>query len=248
MKTLFGYGSQLNSRDLNLALASLIGVGPICGFNEASIDGNILKLLSTNLGSNSGIYKPVMWDRVRSRFINQLESGGHSAQILHGCIARDGSLYLDDNQNISVSILNDKVTFNEVLLFAQHISVADPIENPVNLVAFFNTTSDSFYTKFYLPSISGDLSKLYNTDIDNTVSFSRLESLAFSSIPSGNVSLENSVLVGIYGTGINQNSSSIEKFSIVPYNSQFPTKLEYNVLVHKYLMDLGNRVSRLESK
>lgn len=248
MKTLFEYGSQLNSRDLNLALASLIGVGPICGFNEARIDGNILKIFSTETSQSSGIYRHVLWDKVKSRFVNQLEAGGNTTQIQHGCIARDGYLYLEDLTDLSVLIQNNKSINNEVLLFAQHISVSDPVDNPVNLVAYFNTSSTSFYQNYYLPQLSGDLTNFYNSGNDPKISFQKLEDQAFLSIPSGNVSKANSVLIGIYGVGFDSNTNRQENFSIVPYHSQFPTALDYNVLVHQYLINLGNRVSQLEQQ
>lgn len=249
MRTLFEFGSQLNSRDLNLALASLIGVGPICGFNEARVDGSILNIYSTETGQSSGIYRHVWWDKVKSRFVNQLEEGGNTAQIHHGCIARDGYMYLDDLTDLSVHIQNTKATNNEVLLFAQHIGVSDPVDNPVNLVAYYNTSTISFYQNFYLPQLSGDLTLFYNNGGESGINFKKLEDQAFASIPTGtNVSKENSVLIGIYGTGFNSNTNTQENFSIVPYNGEFPTKISYNLLVHQYLINLGNRVSRLESK
>lgn len=248
MKTLFEYGSQLNSRDLNLALASLIGVGPICGFNEVKIDGNLLKVLSTEIGQSSGIYRHLFWDKVKSRFVNQLEDGGNIAQIQHACIARDGYMYIDDTPDLQIHIQNSKVVNNEVLLFAQHIAVSDPVDNPVNLVAYYNISTTSFYQNFYLPQLTGDLTLFYSNSGNPDISFKKLEDQAFVSIPSSNVVKENSVLIGIYGTGFNGNTNTQENFSIVPYNGEFPTKISYNVLVHQYLMNLGNRVSRLESK
>lgn len=248
MKTLFQYGDKLNSRDLNLALASLIGVGPICGFNEASINGNTLSIQSTRNAQLSGIYRHVLWDKVNSRFVNQLEDGGNTAIIQHGVIARDGYMYLDDSLNITVPIQNSRSVNTEVLLFAQHISVSDPISNPVNLVAYFSTSSDSFYANHYLPQLNGDLTQLYNTQDNYGINFQKLEDQAFNAIPVGNVSKENSVLVGIYGIGFNTESGVQERFSIVPYHGEFPTRLSYNVLIHNHIMNLTNRVSRLENK
>lgn len=248
MRTLFEYGSRLNSRDLNLALASLVGVGPICGFNRVNIEGNTMNILSPELSDTSGIYKHVLWDKVNSRFINQLEDGGNTQRILHGCIARDGSLYLDGNSSIVVNIQNYKGLLNEVLLFAQHTSVSDPIDNPVNLVAYYNTTTNSFYQDFYKPVMTGDLTLLYDNSHTSKINFKKLENKAFSSIPQGNISINNSVLVGIYGTGVNQDTGLVEDFVIVPYHSQYPTSIDYNILIHQYLMNLGNRVSRLEGK
>lgn len=248
MKTLFEFGSQLNSRDLNLALASLVGVGPICGFNEVKINGGILNILSTEISNTSGIYRHLFWDKVKSRFVNQLEDGGNTTQILHGCIARDGYMYLDDSDSIQVMIRNSKTINHEVLLFAQHLSVSDPVDNPVNLMAYYNTSNTSFYQNFYLPQFTGDLTIFYNNSGESGINFEKLEDQAFRAIPSGdNVSKENSVLVGIYGTGFNGNTNTQENFSIVPYNGEFPTKISYNVLVHQYLINLGNRVSKLES-
>lgn len=248
MKTLFEYGSKLNSRDLNLALASLVGVGPICGFNRVNIEGGTLNILSPEFSDTSGIYKHVLWDKVNSRFINQLEVDGNTQRILHGCIARDGSLYIDGNNSIVVNIQNSQGSLNEVLLFAQHISVSDPIDNPVNLVAYYNTTPNSFYQNFYKPISTGDLTLLYNDTNNPQLNFKRLENQAFSSIPRGNVSINNSVLIGIYGTGLNSDNNQSEDFAIVPYNSQYPTGIDYNILIHQYIMNLGNRVSRLENQ
>lgn len=247
MKTLFQYGSQLNSRDLNLALASLIGVGPICGFNEASIQGNILKISSSENASISGIYKHVMWDRVKSRFINQQEAGGNQDPIYHGCIARDGYMYLDTLKDLQVLISNNKSVNHEVLLFAKHIAVSDPVDNPVTLVAYFNTSSDSFYSNYYLPQLSGNIDLLYNTEASG-INFQNLEDAAFKAIPENSLTKEDSVLIGIYGTGFNTGSSIQERFSIVPYNGEFPVKLSYNILVHNYMVNLTDKVSRLESR
>lgn len=246
MKTLFEYGSQLNSRDLNLAIASLVGTGPLFGFNDGTINGTTLNIRTTYNSDILGVYKHVMWNLVKSRFINQSEPGGNIKQLQHGCLARDGYMYLESDQDISVLILNNRVVNNEVLLFANHISVSEPIDNPVNLVAYFNTSSDSFYNNYYLPQLNGDLQSVYNTKSDSTVNFESLENQAFNSIPVGNISKENSVLIGIYGVGLNQNTGAQEKFSIVPYGGQFPVSIPYNILVHNYVNNLVNKITQLE--
>lgn len=246
MKTLFEFGSQLNSRDLNLALASLVGTGPLFGFNDGTINGTTLNIRTTHNSDLLGVYKHVMWDLVKSRFISQSELGGNTAQLQHGCISRDGYIYLESNENIQVLILNNRVVNNEVLLFANHVSVSEPIENPVNLVAYFNTSSNSFYNDYYIPQLNGDLKSAYNTQSDSKLNFESLENQAFNSIPIGNISKENSVLVGIYGVGLNSNTGAQEKFSIVPYGGQFPMSIPYNILIHKYISNLANKITQLE--
>ncbi|MER8322217.1 hypothetical protein ABS243_18755, partial [Acinetobacter baumannii] len=54
-----------------------------------------------------------------------------------------------DEQTITIeNIQGTQGSTEEVLLFAVHTTISEPVDNPVDFVAYWNESSESFYTLF----------------------------------------------------------------------------------------------------
>ena len=205
-KTFFDFGSTLTSLDLNLILATHSGIGVIAGFDRGIITGNKLTITSD---SPININQPGNADLDNEAIL----------KIYQTCVARDGNIFVSTDKDILVSpISGSKNRYNEVLLFAQHTPVTDPVVNPVNLVAYWNTGSTSFYTSVYEPYTKhiDSVDKIFDISIDNLEGL--LRELSFYN-PS------NMTLLGIYGTYSNQDTKLEESFGLPILAGGFPTAL-----------------------
>ena len=237
MKTYFDYESVIKSKDAAEAIAAPCGLGPFCGFGSAIIANNAITLFP-NGEPTSPTYRS-MKDRIISRYMTKVTDSGEGPEVNFGCIARDGTIYISDSANIHIpNIEGSKGSNEDVIVFAYHIPLDEPVQNPVQFRAFWNN-SNSFYTLYKksvdplypTPQESRNLSKI-NLLEDTELTYESLVNRAMTSVPQGLVDKSSMVLVGIYGQGINSMDNSIEKYSIVPYTGKFPQPIEYNTALH----------------
>lgn len=228
IRTLFGFETQLKSRDLNLISAMVNGIGVINGFNNATIEGNRLVL---NSDRSIEIIQPSL-DNVEDDIY----------RVCHSCIARDGSMYLNTDHKLVVpQIIGYRSKLNEVLLFAVHQSTSDPVDNPVVLVAYWNPFNDiSLYDLLYKPYIENpDIQSLYQFSEDTLNQY--LKGLDF-------YNESNMLLLGVYGTYVNLKTRNQEYFSL-PFrgSKRFPTSLPEEDGLVSIIKTLVNHQSKYET-
>ena len=237
MKTYFDYEGIIKSKDAAEAIAAPVGIGPFCGFGSATIVNNAITLLP-NGEPTSPAYQAIK-DRILSRYMTKAADSGEGPDTNFGCIARDGTIYISDSANISIpNIEGSKGSNEDVIVFAYHTPLEEPVQNPVQFRAFWNE-SNSFYPLYKksvdplypTPKDSRNLSKT-NVLEDNELSYESLVNRAMASVSQGLVDKSSMVLIGIYGQGTNSMDNSVEKYSIVPYAGKFLQPVEYNTAIH----------------
>lgn len=237
MKTYFDYEGIIKSKDAAEAIAAPIGIGPFCGFGSAVITNNAITI-SPNGEPTSPAYL-AMKDRIIARYMTKASDSGEGPEVNFGCIARDGMIFISDAATISIpNIEGSKGSNEDVIVFAYHTPLEEPVQNPVQFRAFWNE-SNSFYS-LYKKSVdplypnakeSRNLSKI-NVLEDTELTYESLANRAMTSVAQGLVDKSSMVLVGIYGQGINSMDNTVEKYSIVPYGGRFPQPVEYNTAIH----------------
>lgn len=237
MKTYFDYEGIIKSRDAAEAIAAPIGIGPFCGFGSAVITNNAITI-SPNGEPTSPAYL-AMKDRIVTRYMTKASDSGEGPEVNFGCIARDGMIFISDAATISIpNIEGSKGSNEDVIVFAYHTPLEEPVQNPVQFRAFWNE-SNSFYSLYkksvdpLYPSAKDtrNLSKI-NVLEDTELTYESLANRAMASVAQGLVDKSSMVLVGIYGQGINSMDNTVEKYSIVPYGGRFPQPVEYNTAIH----------------
>lgn len=237
MKTYFDYEGIIKSKDAAEAIAAPVGIGPFCGFGSATIVNNAITLLP-NGEPTSPAYQAIK-DRILSRYMTKAADSGEGPDTNFGCIARDGTIYISDSANISIpNIEGSKGSNEDVIVFAYHTPLEEPVQNPVQFRAFWNE-SNSFYSLYKrsvdplypTPKDTRNLSKT-NVLEDNELSYESLVNRAMASVSQGLVDKSSMVLIGIYGQGTNSMDNTVEKYSIVPYAGKFPQSVEYNTAIH----------------
>lgn len=237
MKTYFDYEGIIKSKDAAEAIAAPIGIGPFCGFGSAVITNNAI-MISPNGEPTSPAYL-AMKDRIVTRYMTKASDSGEGPEVNFGCIARDGMIFISDAATISIpNIEGSKGSNEDVIVFAYHTPLEEPVQNPVQFRAFWNE-SNSFYSLYkksvdpLYPSAKDtrNLSKI-NVLEDTELTYESLANRAMASVAQGLVDKSSMVLVGIYGQGINSMDNTVEKYSIVPYGGRFPQPVEYNTAIH----------------
>lgn len=237
MKTYFDYEGIIKSKDAAEAIAAPIGIGPFCGFGSAVITNNAITI-SPNGEPTSPAYL-AMKDRIIARYMTKASDSGEGPEVNFGCIVRDGMIFISDAATISIpNIEGSKGSNEDVIVFAYHTPLEEPVQNPIQFRAFWNE-SNSFYS-LYKKSVdplypnakeSRNLSKI-NVLEDTELTYESLVNRAMASVAQGLVDKSSMVLVGIYGQGINSMDNTVEKYSIVPYGGRFPQPVEYNTAIH----------------
>lgn len=237
MKTYFDYEGIIKSKDAAEAIAAPIGIGPFCGFGSAVITNNAITI-SPNGEPTSPAYL-AMKDRIVTRYMTKASDSGEGPEVNFGCIARDGMIFISDAATISIlNIEGSKGSNEDVIVFAYHTPLEEPVQNPVQFRAFWNE-SNSFYSLYKksvdplypTPKDSRNLSKI-NVLEDTELTYESLANRAMASVAQGLVDKSSMVLVGIYGQSINFMDNTVEKYSIVPYGGRFPQPVEYNTAIH----------------
>lgn len=268
MKTYFKFNGTLSSKDIVEAISSPIGIGPFAGFGSGTIsdDGTKITIKAGNINDRATVnekLQSLISDRILARYIPKYE-GLEAADINFGCISRDGYIYTNPNGTLELPIQGTKSGLNEVLVFAKHTRVTEPVDNPVEFEAYWNQSTICFYDLFkksldpYYPTpvnqreinfINNDPLVKVVDDSDNRKIFSYEYLIAQVAQAVNNYSSENMVLVGIYGKGSNKltSTSIIEPFAIVPYGSVWPTQVPYNTAIHGSLSESLKRIEAILS-
>lgn len=238
MKTYFNYESIIKSKDAGEAIAAPLGVGAFCGFSYHRVSNNSLTLYSRPDSSKNPFYNDNL-NRIVSRYLTKNSDDGEAPDVCFGCISRDGYVFVSDEVQMTIgTISGSKGSNNDILVFAVHQEVKEPIDNPVTFVAYWSASSESFYTLYkqslnpYYPTpedqITWDI--INNNPKDNSqLNTEYLLSLVEGACPDYKNNKDSMVLIGIYGSGNDaSNNGANEDYALVPYQSIFPAPLEYN--------------------
>lgn len=259
----FNFGSQIGSKRLAEAIAMPFGVGPICGFGSADINGDVLKVYPWAVGDDNGAgsnkvdpARFMMRDLIRNHYIPRAEDADISSyRITFGCIAKDGILFRSGEMALNnIPIEGSKGVYNQVLLFAEHKYVTEPVHNLVSFRAFWNESSFDFFSLYkesldiYYPSTrkarKASMADQFDPALNEKFSYDYLINKVEAACSTYNNNQKNLVLIGIYGDGINNDpdNGKVEKFAIVPYGGQFPTPIRYNSAIHSYFKEAMKRM------
>lgn len=254
MKTYFNYNQVIASKDICEAIAMVHGAGPIVGFGSGTIDQTNGKLKVKALPDESDPIYLMMKGRLSQWNIYKGANSPEADQTNFAGITRDGYVFGSDDEQIEVSIQGSKGTYDEVILFAYHTPVTEPVENPVNFLAFWSESSDSFYDLYkksqdpYYPVkiADRDINLEGNDGTGSTLSYDNLITKVLSACTYYQSNSSSLVLMGIYGTGTNPVTGEAgEKFALVPYNGDFPAKMNYTFGIHSSMKQSISRIEKI---
>lgn len=236
MKNYFNYEAQIKSKEASEAIASPVGIGPFCGFGSATLANGVLTI--SPYGLDGTITNLAIKDRIRARYMSKSDD---ISQTTFGVVAADGAIYTDTLQSIVINEIQGSRGINDnVLVYAVHHQVTEPVENPVEFVAYWNSSSTNFYELYkksmdpYYPRVEGATPN-YDTKnilLDSELTYENLCSIAKAACPLDQVNDDTMVLVGIYGSGLNAETQTSERFAIVPYGGRFPQPISYNTAIY----------------
>lgn len=236
MKNYFNYEAQIKSKEASEAIASPVGIGPFCGFGSATLSNGVLTI--SPYGLDGTITNLAIKDRIRARYMSKSDD---ISQTTFGVVAADGAIYTDTLQSIVINEIQGSRGINDnVLVYAVHHQVTEPVENPVEFVAYWNSSSTNFYELYkksmdpYYPRVEGATPN-YDTKevlLDSELTYENLCSMAKAACPLDQVNDDTMVLVGIYGSGLNAETQTSERFAIVPYGGRFPQPIPYNTAIY----------------
>lgn len=247
--TYFGFESELASKSLMEAINSNHGPGPLCGFGGFSIEGSNIVLYPEPLAISDNddfisAYGNLVKDRLKQFNITNKKSGIGTTKF--ACISRDGYTFVSDDDSITVPIEGSQGLSNEVIVIATHNYTTFAIESPVVFRAFWNQSTDKYYdlykrSKDYNYPVTQSSRSIEDVDNDNHNNFTSLSSLYNSLVGSigsiGSALLDDSVLIGIYGTGSDAMQGGVsQNFAIIPYDGKFP--MDKGLMDYNYTKDL----------
>lgn len=254
MKTYFNYNQVISSKDICEAISMVHGASPIIGFGSGTINMVTNKLVVKPLpGSGDPMYSK-MKGRIRQWNIYKGANSPESDQTNFACITRDGYVFGSDEEQFEVLIQGSKGVYDEVLLFAYHTPVTEPVENPVTFLAFWSESNDSFYELYkksidpYYPLKVADRSISFddNDGTDTSLNYDTLITKVTSACTYYQNNSNSLVLIGIYGTGTNSvTGESGESFAIVPYNGDFPDSMTYTPGIHSSVKQSLSRIEKI---
>lgn len=260
MEVYFNYGDPIKSKRLAEAIAMPGGTGPICGFGSALINGNNITLYPYAVGDDNGANSDnfidptryVIRDLIRNHYIPREEDSDPSKyRINFGIVAKDGVIYRSGESSIeNIPIEGTRGTYNQVLVFAEHTHVNEPVQNMVSFKAYWNESDTDFFTLYkksqdiYYPKLSEVRKPIVADDpiFNSEFSYDYLLNLVEGACDTYKDNQKSMVLVGIYGDGNNVISGQLEKFAIVPYAGKFPADLRYNSSIHSYFKEILTRI------
>ena len=251
MKTYFKYEGIIKSKEAAEAIAAPSGLGPFCGFGSASIRGN--RLVVSPQGVSGSKYANIIKDRIIARYMAKASEDGELPDINFGCISRDGYVFISDEQTLTIENIQGTQGFTEeVLLFAVHTMISEPVDNPVDFVAYWNESSESFYDLFKkstdiyypIPEEERNPNILTNDSYsDYSMTFSNLLEMVETACPYYSNNKNSVVLIGIYGKGTDAMTKRNENFSIVPYQGKFQ-EMPYTTATHSMIKESIKRTEQ----
>lgn len=243
MKTYFKYEGIIKSKEAAEAIAAPSGLGPFCGFGSATINSN--KLVISPKGVSGSKYEKVINDRIIARYLAKDPQDGELPDVNFGCISRDGYIFISDDPSMTIEeIQGTKGSTEEVLLFAVHTVIPEPVDNPVEFVAYWNESSESFYDLYkksldiYYPIAEENRTPDITKDVygDLGMNLENLLSMVEISCPTYKDNKSTMVLIGIYGTGTDALTKRNENFAIVPYLGKFQ-ELPFNSAIYGAIIE-----------
>lgn len=254
MKTYFKYEGIIKSKEAAEAIAAPSGLGPFCGFGSATINGN--KLVVSPQGVSGSKFANVIKDRITARYMSKDSEDGELPDINFGCISRDGHIFISDEQTLTIeNIQGTQGSTDEVLLFAVHTTISEPVDNPVDFVAYWNESSESFYELYkksldiYYPiSKENRNPNVLNNDIysDYSMTLSNLLEMVETACPYYSNNKNSVVLIGIYGKGTDAMTKRNENFAIVPYQGKFQ-EIPYTTATHSMMKESITKVEKMNT-
>lgn len=254
MKTYFNYNQVIASKDICEAISMVHGASPIIGFGSGTIDQITGKLKVKPLPDESDPIYSQMKGRLKQWNIYKGANSPEADQTNFAGITRDGYIFGSDEEQFDVVIQGSKGTYNEVLLFAYHTPVTEPVENPVTFLAFWSESSESFYELYkksldpYYPVKVADRSISFenHAGTDTNLNYEALITKVTAACTYYQNNSNSLVLMGIYGTGTNSvTGESGEKFALVPYNGDFPDHMNYTPGIHSSLKQSISRIEKI---
>lgn len=254
MKTYFSYGDKISSKNSAEAIAIVHGCGPIIGFGSAEVDNTAGVINITPLpDTNDPMYR-VMVGRLKQWKITKGMGDSEGNQTNFAGIAKDGTIFGTDQDKLSINIQGSKGLYNEVLVFAHHVPINEPVSNPVTFIAFWSEGNDSFYELYqrsidpYYPTPVVDRKYNFNENdgTNNDLNYDTLEAKVAAACTYYANNANALVLIGIYGTGSNAVTKVAgEKFALVPYNGNFPDHFNYTPGIHQSLKLSLSRIEKI---
>lgn len=254
MKTYFKYEGIIKSKEAAEAIAAPSGLGPFCGFGSATINGN--KLVVSPQGVSGSKFANVIKDGITARYMSKDSEEGELPDINFGCISRDGYIFISDEQTLTIeNIQGTQGSTDEVLLFAVHTTISEPVDNPVDFVAYWNESSESFYELYkksldiYYPiSEENRNPNVLNNDIysDYSMTLSNLLEMVETACPYYSNNKSSVVLIGIYGKGTDAMTKRNENFAIVPYQGKFQ-EIPYTTATHSMMKESITKVEKMST-
>ena len=254
MKTYFKYEGIIKSKEAAEAIAAPSGLGPFCGFGSATINGN--RLTVSPQGVSGSKYANVIKDRIMARYMAKASEDGELPDVNFGCISRDGYVFISDEQTLTIeNIQGTQGSTEEVLLFAVHTTISEPVDNPVDFVAYWNESSESFYDLFkkandiYYPIAEANRTpSILNSDVysDYNMTYSNLLEMVESACPYYSNNKNSVVLIGIYGKGTDAMTKRNENFAIVPYQGKFQ-EIPFTTATHSSFKESIKRTEEMNT-
>jgi hypothetical protein len=241
MKTYFNYNQVIKSKDAAEAISMVHGVGPVVGFGSATIDKSKNTITLNPLPNSDSVMYSKMVGKQKQWNITKGSGDSEKNQTYFAGIAKDGTIFSSDASSITVEIQGSRGTYSEVLVFAYHVPVSEPIENPVSILAFWSESNTSFYTLYkksidpYYPLTTSDREINFNNypGTSDELSYEALDNKALAACTYYNNNQNSLALIGIYGTGDNPVlGTSLESFALVPWDGCFPEHLNYTPGIH----------------
>ena len=254
MKTYFNYNQVIASKDICEAISMVHGASPIIGFGSGTIDQRTGKLKVKSLPDESDPIYSQINGRLKQWNIYKGANSPEADQTNFAGITRDGYVFGSDEEQFEVVIQGSKGTYNEVLLFAYHTPVTEPVENPVTFLAFWSESSESFYELYkkslypdYPVKVADRSSSFENHDgTDTNINYETLITKVTAACTYYQNNSNSLVLIGIYGTGTNSvTGKSGEKFALVPYNGDFPAHMNYTPGIHSSVKQSISRIEKI---
>jgi hypothetical protein len=196
---------------------------------------------------------PVMVGKQKQWNITKGSDDTEQNQTNFAGIAGDGTIFSSDASQITIDIQGSQGVYREVLVFAYHVPVTEPVENPVTFMAFWSEGTSSFfdmYQKSLDPCypLSEDNREInFNNNLAKVseLTYNYLVNQAKSACTYFNNNEGSLVLMGIYGTGSNTVTGTNEDFALVPWDGSFPSHLPYTPGINSLLKESLNRIETI---
>lgn len=252
-KQYFKYHGKISSIELSQAFASTLAPGAFAGFNsykctrQSGTGDWVLEVYPYGSTTDNPFTYYQNKDNSLRRYISQAYNEGSINSyynINFGCITKDGSIYTSDQEKISgIPIkgdMSDTTATKELILFAVHEHNEVEIDNPVTLIAYWNTSDISLYD-LYKKSINITYNSTSITDplLDGDLTFANLDEKVKAACEAYYTNYSRYTIVGIYGT-----YSDKPQMVLVPYMSQFPAPLSYNTALHSYVTQVQSALDK----